>query len=503
MSDRDAWLNPAIWLQHLSLLDGKAQSKTWKDASENRRQDQLAIDLTSYEYVRTQYASLIEAGRMHLISEMALLCRQMASLNKAAGDLDGAVWCLDQAISSYGKVACETPGYEAIAEMAWCKMAKAVNLTYKPGITEIDVFILYDSAISDLNNLIENLGQRHLISFLSQCYLNISVSLHFFGKNSEALETCNEAINLCLDPLLDSSDRDLAERLVKAYINKASILNRIGQFLDASNLLDSAIQVCERRYLPEELQQLDLLALCYLEKGNCLINKPDDTALAHYEKAKTIFYKLVNQGLDEQAENLAFTLLQLGIYQANLRALDKALDLFDEALELFQRLVTQEGRVHLGREWLAALFNKGNVHLELGETDKAIDAYRETIQLLERDPFPRPAYHPNLAVCEVKLAMSLAKGGQKGDAIATYRRAVLTYYRLIAENTCNLGLCIECAVAQSKLAQLLREEGWMDEAESEFGQAIKMLRGLECKTGDKRVTKTIENIRKQKHINRG
>jgi hypothetical protein len=99
--------------------------------------------------------------------------------------------------------------------------------------------------------------------------------------------------------------------------------------------------------------------------------------------------------------------------------------------------------------------------------------------------------------------MSLAKGGQKGDAIATYRRAVLTYYRLIAENTCNLGLCIECAVAQSKLAQLLREEGWMDEAESEFGQAIKMLRGLECKTGDKRVTKTIENIRKQKHINRG
>jgi len=132
---------------------------------------------------------------------------------------------------------------------------------------------------------------------------------------------------------------------------------------------------------------------------------------------------------------------------------------------------------------LSELYSTGNLHLNNGELDKAVEHFRLALKI-----------EPNLAETHNKLGNALKQLGQNENAVESYRRA-LEIKPDFAEAHGNLGVALhdlwkfedevasyrraieikpDFAEAHSNLGVTLREQGRLDESEASYRKALEL-----------------------------
>jgi tetratricopeptide (TPR) repeat protein len=161
----------------------------------------------------------------------------------------------------------------------------------------------------------------------------------------------------------------------------------------------------------------------------------------------------------ELANNLASALMNKGVALRNLGHHREAIDCYDEAIEIYRRLVEVEGRVELANDLASVLVNKGVALSDLGRLSEALRCYDEGIGLWERI----------MAEGKVHVAPSLIKGlgnrfelkRQMGDwdgAADDVRKVLACVTPFLSAGSLPEALRIELGRFLQRLRQLKRAE---------------------------------------------
>ena len=142
--------------------------------------------------------------------------------------------------------------------------------------------------------------------------------------------------------------------------------------------------------------------------------------------------------------------------------------LLEKALHFYEKFLLPEGddpsiRLEAGRAYRRV----GEIRRFLGQNDGASEAYRSSIELLDRLVASRPAdldYRRELAESHVCLGASLSTTGKKADAESEYRQAILLRQDLLEHSSGDPDDLLAWAIAQGKLGTLLFGTGRLGEA---------------------------------------
>jgi len=191
---------------------------------------------------------------------------------------------------------------------------------------------------------------------LGLAYFNISSTFYLLDELEEAMKYCQLSQEIFTQ--LNEESRVLNCQLVKA-----SIWSKKGDFQQAKESLDKAIQYCKKQGDNRSL------SITYNNYGNLLINEE------LYSEAITYYQNAIEVGEDFSDDfSLAIRLGNIGEAYLHLNKLNEAKKFIDSSLQMANRVEAKE-TIYLNKERLVTYFSKNNEH------KKALDIALELVEL--------------------------------------------------------------------------------------------------------------------------
>jgi tetratricopeptide (TPR) repeat protein len=137
----------------------------------------------------------------------------------------------------------------------------------------------------------------------------------------------------------------------------------------------------------------------------------------------------------ELANDLAGALINKGVALSDLGRHREAIDCYDEAIEIYRRLVEVEGRVELENDLARALMNKGVALRALGRHREAIDCYDEAIEIYRRlvEVEGRVELENDLARALMNKGVALSDLGHHSEALQCFDEGIGLWEMMMAE----------------------------------------------------------------------
>lgn len=280
-----------------------------------------------------------------------------------------------------------------------CMMAELAELCMNKALVHMAADDLagasneYDRAIEILKRLVYQEGQRELVNDLAKAYTHKAVVVGDQGDKQAAIALYDQAIKIRERLVHQEGRLELADDLAKAYLNKSHAVFELGDKQTAIELSDRAIEIWERLVFQEGQQKLaDDLAKTYMNKATYVNNalvmgelKDKRAAIELYNRAIEIWERLVHQeGRQELTEVLAMAYMNKANAESVLGDKRAAAALYDQAIEIVVRRIDHEGRRELADLLAKAYMNKAIVMNELGYGRAAIELHSQAIGILER-----------------------------------------------------------------------------------------------------------------------
>ncbi|MEH1775115.1 tetratricopeptide repeat protein [Nostoc sp.] len=198
----------------------------------------------------------------------------------------------------------------------------------------------------------------HRLALLGQ-YEDIAAKIAILLANRlQNQSRFREAIYLCKSTLEITKNHSVLREI--AYCE-----HQMGEVDRALNYYQQALNLC-----PAEDEQE--LALIYHDFGILKASKGEvDEAIALYNQSLEITERIGN------VQGKAATLHQLGILYANRGEVDQAIALYNQSLEIFERIGDVQGKA-------ATLHCLGIIYADKGEVDEAIALYNQSLEITER-----------------------------------------------------------------------------------------------------------------------
>jgi tetratricopeptide (TPR) repeat protein len=155
----------------------------------------------------------------------------------------------------------------------------------------------------------------------------------------------------------------------------------------------------------------------------------------------------------------------------------EAIDCYDEAIEIFRRLVEVEGRVELENDLASVLMNKGNALSDLGRLSEALRCYDEGIGLWEMMMAEGKVHVAPLLIKGLGIRFELKRQMRDWDGAADdVRKALACVTPFLSSGSLTEALAREFSKFLQRLRQL-KEEEWTALA-SALGEDAELVRQL-------------------------
>lgn len=284
--------------------------------------------------------------------------------------------------------------------------------------------------------------------------------------------------------------QELTHSLGAAYVGKASVVSDLGDLHTAVELYDRVIEIWERLVHQKGLQELPYgsslaclygLATASMNKA-IIVSKLGDkrAAVDLYDQAIKIRERLVYQeGQHELADDLATAYINQAIVVSELGDKRAAVALYNQAIKIREQLVYQEGRQELTDTLAGAYMNKAIVVSDLGDWRAAVELYDKAIDILERRVHQegRQELTYDLAMAYMNKANPVNKLGDKCAAVALYDKAIKIAERLIYQEG-RQELTDSLATAYMNKANVVSDMGDKQAAVGLYDRAIEMLESI-------------------------
>ena len=245
--------------------------------------------------------------------------------------------------------------------------------------------------------------------------------------------TATEAQSLEVHRLaLLGKDEEIAGKIGSSLANR---LWNQSRFREAIHLCQSTLEITKNHSVLKEM------AYCEHQMGEV------DQALNYYQQA-------LNLCPAEDEEELAAIYHYLGMLKADKGKVDEALALFNQSLEINERIGNVQGKA-------ATLHQLGILYANKGEVDKAIALYNRSLEITQRigDVQTKAATLHN-------IANFYADKGEVEQAIALYNQSL--------EITQRIGDVQSKAATLHQLGTIYANKGEVDEAIALFNQSLEI-----------------------------
>lgn len=180
----------------------------------------------------------------------------------------------------------------------------------------------------------------------------------------------------------------MSDDLAAIYMNKATLLIRLGNFQEALTLLEKSIVIWETLTKDGRPQLAKNLAMAYSNKGNALHNlQHDEEAIREHDKAISLLKRLINNNGQTELQN---DLCKVYVNKAEiLRAgsevgmLEQAVSIYEEVILIREKLVIEEHRLELAGDLANAYLNLGAVVDFQGDTARGLNFAEKATDLLK------------------------------------------------------------------------------------------------------------------------
>lgn len=437
------WRPPQYWLMEALKDDNRNPEEAYEllYPKYSSRKAQVTADLVSYEEAKRIWDKLIDEGRTDLLVKQAMIYLGKAAIHQAIGDLPGGIGLSDEAIKILTSLAKKDNAphrrldLELVLVIAYATRAmltaelgdksRALNLLNQ--VLEIyeslayEGFVALPCTLSDvyehkailLNEIEEDVTEEQLkivdhVIFLrklllrenkyvdndierladlpgslARAFMNKATFLQKISRHEEAikyLDSCIKIRESLNDPFKEYG-------LASAYFHKAISVEEVSGPNEALTLYDLAIESAERQIQEHDSYDVNpFLATVYWAKAVML---RADGQLSQYiiwsEKSISLYEHLVR---DEGQNNLLFQLTSVyqehAAYLADLHQWHQALSLFDRGILLCERLLAYGEDTNI-RVCLAELSAKKGITLvNAGKPKDAMDLIDQASVVFEK-----------------------------------------------------------------------------------------------------------------------
>jgi tetratricopeptide (TPR) repeat protein len=283
-------------------------------------------------------------------------------------------------------------------------------------------------------------------------------------------------------------DEELENYAAKLIYLQGNEANNKNYFSRAIDLCECGIQIYSylfekrsRNDLEKHNEWADHLAKAYMKKGINLVNLGKrKEAVDEFEKAIAIYQRLVEkENRNEWADDLAMAYTNHGVTFISLGYLPEAVKEFDEAATIYRNLIEQESRYELTKDLAKVHLNKGIALRRLGKSEKAVDEYGKAITIYRRlvEEENHDELADDLAKAYTNHGASLLYLLKPSDAIVEFDKAISIYRRLIEEENRD-ELANDLAMAFMNNGVALVNVGKPNKAVDNYNKAISIYRRL-------------------------
>ena len=206
--------------------------------------------------------------------------------------------------------------------------------------------------------------------------------------------------------------------------------------------------------------------------------------LIAYEEALSIYTRLVASGRKDLEHDLANLCANKALVHESAGDVPGALEMYDRAIEIRERLVHQEGRRELAGDLANCYMNKAVSVAALGDNRAAVGLYDKTIEIY--DPLvhveSRRELAHVLAMCYMNKAVAVWALGDNRAAVGLYDKAIEIRERLVHQEG-RRELAGDLAWVQVFWANVVNKLGRQEEASRVVRDAVRTLESEIARTG--------------------
>lgn len=206
--------------------------------------------------------------------------------------------------------------------------------------------------------------------------------------------------------------------------------------------------------------------------------------LAAYDAARQILERLVARGRKDLETPLATLCFEKAFVHEGADDIPGCLEMYDRAIEIWERLVNQEGRRELANDLATAYLNNANAVSALGDHRAAVALYDRAIEIRERlvNQEGRRELANELARAYMNKAAAVRALGDNRAAMKFYDRAIEIQEHLVNQEG-RSELVGDLAWARGYRAELLLKNGDRPGATTEARAAVSVLQAEIARTG--------------------
>ena len=303
---------------------------------------------------------------------------------------------------------------------------------------------------------------------------------------------------------LDRYRRILSLRPDRIYVKAgvADCYGNLGRLNEAFSMYNEIVGHFSRPVEEEGIELEDDLAWSHDNRGTILGQQGKlDAAIQDHQKAIEIYTRLVQQeGRSELEDDLALSHDGRGTALGQQGKLDAAIRDFEKAIEIYTRLVQREGRSELEDDLALSHDNRGMALADQWKLDEAIQDHQKAIeirtQLVEQEARSELANY--LAMSHGNRGNALYQQGNPDAAILDYEKAIEIFTRLVQQEG-RRELANDLAGSHNNRGVALGQQGKLDAAISDFEKAIEIYNRLVQQEGRSELANDLAGS----HDNRG
>jgi CHAT domain-containing protein/Tfp pilus assembly protein PilF len=259
--------------------------------------------------------------------------------------------------------------------------------------------------LDDAEKIVQELERSTALSGTMQGALKITSGFLYLnqGRNDLALKTLQEALT-SLEQQYKGSSLEAAQAI--SFLGL--VYNSTGKYAQAEEQMQRALTL-RQGILPADHE---LVAASYTDLGLVFSQRDGDKALDFYEKALAIYQRLHGK----EHPKIAFTNINTAIVYRDLELYGDAINNFESALKIWEKIYPKPDA-----KKAFVLFNLGNTYLKMKD-QKAARGYFERALTMYRSSYG--AKHPDIAGILNALGNLEISSGKFNEGLAMFQQAL-------------------------------------------------------------------------------